>query len=149
MTDHDHEKYITTSEFNNLTTENFKARLAQANLATKADFDTRLISLNKKINSNKTKHLIVENELKKFKKFDLSYFRGKNYFGDDGTQNYVKLQTMNKYIKKTGSTDNISSWKSKELSDEIFKFPSKYDNSCALKLIYAGLEAKLLLVEVV
>ena len=36
------------------------ARLARANLVTKTDFDTKLISLNKKINSNKTnyKHLI-------------------------------------------------------------------------------------------
>ena len=41
----DHDKYITTSEFNKLTTENFKARLAQANLVTKADFDAKLTSL--------------------------------------------------------------------------------------------------------
>ena len=33
ITDHDHDKYITTPEFNKLTTENFVARLAQANLA--------------------------------------------------------------------------------------------------------------------
>ena len=32
--DHDHDKYITTSEFNKLTTENLAARLAQAKLAT-------------------------------------------------------------------------------------------------------------------
>ena len=36
-TDHDHDKYITTQEFNNLTSENFTARLAQASLATKSD----------------------------------------------------------------------------------------------------------------
>ena len=36
----------------------------QTNLLTKADFDTKLISLNKKIISNKTKNLLVENELK-------------------------------------------------------------------------------------
>ena len=35
---HDHDKYITPSEFNKLTTENFAARLAQANLVTKTDF---------------------------------------------------------------------------------------------------------------
>ena len=33
--------------------------------------------LTEKINSNKTKHLVVENELKSLKAFDLSYFRGK------------------------------------------------------------------------
>ena len=35
VTDYDHDKYITTSGFNNLTTENLKSRLAQANLVTK------------------------------------------------------------------------------------------------------------------
>ena len=40
-------KCITTSEFIKLTAENFKARLAQANLVTKTDFDTKLTSLNK------------------------------------------------------------------------------------------------------
>ena len=36
-TDHDHKKYITTQEFNKLTSGNFTARLAQANLASKND----------------------------------------------------------------------------------------------------------------
>ena len=35
ITGHDHDKYITTSEFNKLITENFKARLAQADLIKK------------------------------------------------------------------------------------------------------------------
>ena len=52
----------------------FNARLAQANLITKTDFDVKLSSLNRKITSNKTRHLLVENELKKLKTFDLSYF---------------------------------------------------------------------------
>ena len=50
--DHDHDKYITTSELNKLITENFTAQ-AQANIVTKTNFDTKLISLNKKISSNK------------------------------------------------------------------------------------------------
>ena len=37
VTCHDHNKYITTLEFNKLTAENFTARLAQVNLATKTD----------------------------------------------------------------------------------------------------------------
>ena len=65
ITDHNHDKYITTSEFNKLTTGNFNARLAQTNLITKTDFDTRLQSLNKRITSNKTKYLLIENGLKK------------------------------------------------------------------------------------
>ena len=65
LTDHKHDKYITTPEFNKLTAENFSARLAQANLITKTYFDAKLSSLNRKITPNKTKHLLVENELKK------------------------------------------------------------------------------------
>ena len=42
----------------------FNARLALANLITKADFDAKLSSLNKKVTSNQTKHLLIENELK-------------------------------------------------------------------------------------
>ena len=47
--------------------ENFKARLAKVDLVAKTDFDTKLQRLNKKITSNKAKHLLVENELKKTK----------------------------------------------------------------------------------
>ena len=54
LTDHNHDKYITTPEFNKLTAKNFAARLKQANLVTKTDFDDKLKGLNQKINSNKT-----------------------------------------------------------------------------------------------
>ena len=40
----------------------FDARLGQASLVTKTHFGIKLINLNEKINSNKTKHLLVENE---------------------------------------------------------------------------------------
>ena len=36
-TDYDHDKYIITPEFNELTSENVSARLAQANLTSKSD----------------------------------------------------------------------------------------------------------------
>ena len=58
-------------------------------MITKTDFDTKLSSLNRKITGYKTKHLLVENELDKLKNFDLSYFRGKSHFEEDGTQNYL------------------------------------------------------------
>ena len=70
LTNHDHDKYITTPEFNKVTAENFAARLKQANLVTKAYFDDKLKSINRKISSNKTKHLVVKNKLKKLKRFD-------------------------------------------------------------------------------
>ena len=59
VSDHNHDKYITTPEFNILAARVFNARLAKANVVTKTDFDAKLQSLNKKINSNKTKHLLV------------------------------------------------------------------------------------------
>ena len=62
LTDHDHEKYISTPKFNTLAAIVFNAKLAQANLITKTNFDAKLSSLNSKITSNKTKHSPVENE---------------------------------------------------------------------------------------
>ena len=55
----DHVKYITTQEFNNLSAGNLVARLTQANLVTKTDFDNKLISFNKNITSDKTKYLEI------------------------------------------------------------------------------------------
>ena len=46
-----HAKYITTHEFNNSTAENCGARLTQANLVRKIDFDNKLISFNRKVTS--------------------------------------------------------------------------------------------------
>ena len=63
----------------------------RANLMTKTDFDDKLKHLNQKINSNKTKHLLVENELKKLQTFDSIYFRGESHFEEDGTQNYSEI----------------------------------------------------------
>ena len=99
VSDHNHGKYITTPEFNILAARVFNARLARANLVTKTDFDTELKKLSDRFTSNKTKHLLVENELKKLKTYDLSYFRGKSHFEEDGTQNYLIFQPMYKYFK--------------------------------------------------
>ena len=116
VTDPVNDKYITTSEFNKLTTENFAARLTQENLVTKTDLDIKLISPNRKINSNKTKHVFVENELKKLQAFDSSHFLGKSHFGEGGTQNYLGFQPMYRYFKKiigVGNGEYIYFWKSK------------------------------------
>ena len=48
-----------------------------------------MLSLNKNITQNKTKHLLVENELDKLKTFDFGYFIDKSHFEEDGTQNYL------------------------------------------------------------
>ena len=70
ITNYDHDKYVTTPEFNKLTVKMFAARLAQANLESKNDianfvkktnFHDKLKHLNEKVTSNKTKHLLVKN----------------------------------------------------------------------------------------
>ena len=85
LNNHNRDKYIDTQEFNKLTADVFDARIAEASLITKTDFDANLSILHKKITSNKTKHLLVENKLNKLKTFDLSYFMGKSHFEEDGT----------------------------------------------------------------
>ena len=60
LTDHNHDKYITTPEFDTLPADVFNARLAQANLITKTDFDTKLSSLNRNITEKKKKNLLVD-----------------------------------------------------------------------------------------
>ena len=61
LTDHNHNNYITASEFNKLTAENFAAKLKLANLVRKTDFDDKLKNLNEKVTSNKRKHVVIEN----------------------------------------------------------------------------------------
>ena len=94
---------ITTPEFNKVTIETFASRLAQVNLASKThianlvrktDFDDKLKNLNKKVTSNKTKHVLVENELnevsekiKLLSTKDFDFLLGRMYFTrNDGFQ---------------------------------------------------------------
>ena len=42
------------------------------------------MSPNGKNNSDKTKHVLVENELKNLQTFYSSYFQGKSHFEEDG-----------------------------------------------------------------
>ena len=88
------------------------------------------MSLNRKINSNKTKDLLVENELKKLKTFDSSYFTGKSHFEEGGTQNYFLFQTIFRFFKSIDNTDYVLEWKPKGLSDsdESIKSPTTNNN---------------------
>ena len=65
ITDHDHDKYITTPEFNTKTASAFNARLAaQTDLIRKQEFDFKLKEISGRVTLNKSKHLLVENEQK-------------------------------------------------------------------------------------
>ena len=85
-------------------------------MITKTDFDAKLSSLNRKITKNKSKHLLVENELKKLKTFGSSYFVDKSHFEEEGRQNYLVFQPMERYLKAipgVGNGSYIYYWKSK------------------------------------
>ena len=123
LTDHKHDGYITTPKFNKLTAENFAARLPQ------------------NITSTKTKHLLVWNELKKLKTFDLGCFIGKNHFDEDGAQNYLVFQTILEYF--TLNSNWITKWNSKGLSNEILEAVSTSDNTLTPSVSYYKDKAKL------
>ena len=139
LNNHNHDKYVATSEFNTLTANIFNARLAQANLITKTDFDAKLSSHNRKITANKTKHFLNDN--------DLSYYRGKPYFDEgSGKQNYLVFLPMGKYFilnSVVGVTDLVLSWQSKGLSNESIKPAAATNNSLTPELDYYGTKIKI------
>ena len=49
LNNHNHDKYIDTSEFNKLAVDVFNARIAQANLITKTYFDAKLSNIREKL----------------------------------------------------------------------------------------------------
>ena len=97
-------------------------------MITKTDFDAKLSRINRKITENKKENVLVKNELNKLKTFDSSYFIGKSHFEEDGTQNYLVFQPLNKYFKVITNTDYVSSWKSKGLSAKSIKPPATSDS---------------------
>ena len=103
---HYHDKYIATQEFNKLTSENFAARLAQANFSSKndiaasvkrTDFDDKLKTLNNKVTSNKTKLVKAEkkttdltNKVAQISEKGYDFLLGRVYFtGNDDYQNFL------------------------------------------------------------
>ena len=97
--DHNHRKHITTPEFNTMAADVFKGKLAaQTDLIRKPEFDFKLKGISDRVTKNKTKYLLVENELKT-----------------------LVFQPMYRYFKRiegVGSGNYIYFWKSKSLSDE-------------------------------
>ena len=123
LNNHNHDKYVATSEFNTLAADVFNARLAQANLITKTDFNDFL-------NDN-----------------DLSYYHGKQYFDEgSGKQNYLVFLPIKKYFKLNlvvNAADYVLSWQSKGLSNESIKPPTTTDNSLTPELNYYGAKTKI------
>ena len=99
------------------------------NLVKKTDFDTKFKKISDRVTKNKSKHLLVENEFKKLKEFDLSYFWRENYFGDNNI-NYLVFEVLLKYLIFYDDSfyKPVLSWKSKGVSKEIIRAPRSNNN---------------------
>ena len=107
----------------------------------KTIFENTVSRLNSEITVNKTKHVSSENEFKKLKTLDLSYFTGKSHFEEDGAQNYLVFQPIKGYFKINGKY--ILSWQSKGLSDETIKPYATSDNSLTPLIIIMVAKSKI------
>ena len=114
-------------------------------LVTKTDFDTKLKAIRDRVTENKSKNLLLDNELKELKTFDLSYFRGKNYFEESGTLNYLIFQPIHKYFKRiagVGNGEHISFWKSRGFFDEKINSITTSNHMVTPSLDYLGTKIK-------
>ena len=80
--------------------------------------------------------------MEKLQAYDLSYFRGKQYFDEeDGKQNYLVFLPTSKYFKLNtivGVIDHVLSWQYKGLSNESIKPPTTSNYSLNSRLSYYG-----------
>ena len=151
LTDHDHDKYITTPEFNTIAARGFNAKLAQAYLMKKTSFDIKLSSIRCRITANKSKNESIENKLKELEKYSaksdsiiLSFLVTIYRFNSkDGAQAYLIFQPVLRYIKIITITKYISEWKSKGFSDESIKPPTTSNNSLTPLINYYGYKIRI------
>ena len=55
--------------------------------------------------------------------------KGVKYFGENGSQNYLVFWPVSTYFNYFGKTGKISSWRSKEMSEESIKNAPTAGNS--------------------
>ena len=123
-----------------------------SNLATKTTLTTvenkipDINSLVKKSDYN-TKITGIENNIKKLQAYNLSYFRGKQYFDDgDGKQNPLVFLSMRKCFKLNSILnviDGVLLWQSKGISNESIKPPTTTNNSLTPRLSYYSTKIRL------
>ena len=73
--------------------------------------------------------------MNKLKTFDSSYFIGKSHFDEDGTQNYLVFQPLDKYFTLITNILTILSWQSEGLSTKNIDPPS---TCLSLSINYVG-----------
>ena len=88
--------------------------------------------------ATKAKSQLEQDKIRKLQAFYSSYFHCKSHFENDGTQNYLVFQPIQRYFKKLDNIKHSSAWKSKGLSNESIKPPTTSNNSFAPALSYVG-----------
>ena len=135
--------------------DNNLSRSAQANIASKndianfvkkIDFDDKLKNFNKNVTSNKTKQVLVENELNELsQKFEAiltkgltkdlvngyKILNGAKYFSSGIFQNYLVFITAKKHNKHFSGTTRINSWNSNGMSEENIESVTKSESNFA------------------
>ena len=88
----------------------------------------------------------IKLKINKVQAYDLSYFRGKQYFDEgSGKQNYLVFLPMRKYFKLNsvvGVTDYVLSWQSKGISNESIKPSTTSNNILNPRLSFYGTKVR-------
>ena len=123
-----------------------------SNLATKTALTTvenKIPDINSLVNKSDYNIEIagIKLNINKLQVYDLSYFKGKQYFDEgSGEQNYLVFLPMGKYFKLSSVVDVVGyvlSWPSKGLSNESTKPPTTSNNSLNPRLSYNDTKIKL------
>ena len=113
-------KYITTVDWNKFTKNIVDNSIKSKNLVDKSAISgfTKNADLDKKkvaTSATNAELKAKQGKIIKLQAFHSSYFRGKNHFKDDRSQNYLVFQPIYRYFRKDTehNTENILSWESK------------------------------------
>ena len=95
-------KYFFTADYNKFTSDIFDVKIKQKELVNKTDIDKKLININRRVTSNKTKHVEADKKLNHLTKKTAQisekgydFLLGRMYFtGDNGFQNFLVFAPM-------------------------------------------------------
>ena len=121
-------KYFTTTDYNKFTSDILDVKIKQKDSVNKSNSDKKLININEKTSSKKTKHKETDKKLTdltkklhKFKKMRYDFLLGRKYFtGDDGYQRFLDfVSTLSSLI--LNSKKKVTKWISTGISFQKIK----------------------------
>ena len=121
-------KYFTTTDYNKFTSDILDVKIKQKDSVNKSNSDKKLININEKTSSKKTKHKETDKKLTdltkklhKFKKMWYDFLLGRKYFtGDDGYQRFLDfVSTLSSLI--LNSKKKVTKWISTGISFQKIK----------------------------